>query len=126
MDKKKILVIEDESDQVMMMQTRLEANGFDVISASNGEDGMKKAYSERPDLILLDLIMPKMSGYEVCRRLKSDPEVRNIPVLVITAVVKRDIDRHQIEMCADGVVEKPYDSAEFIQLVQDLINLKKK
>lgn len=122
---KKILIIEDESDQIMMMRTRLESNGFEIISSPNGDDGIKKARSERPDLILLDLVMPKIDGYEVCRRLKSSPETKDIPVIIITAVMRRDIEKLCTDVCADGLVKKPYDPLEFLQLIQELISERK-
>ena len=81
MDKKKILLIEDEPYQVMMVKFRLEANNYDFISACDGEEGLKKACEEKPDLILLDLFMPIIDGYEVCQRLKKNPKTKNIPII---------------------------------------------
>ena len=118
MNKKKILLIEDEPYQVMMVKFRLEANNFDFVSAGDGEEGLQKAYEEKPDLILLDLVMPKMGGYEVCRRLKKNPETKNIPIILFTASAGNDI----IEKCpacgADDYIIKPFDSADLVAKIK--------
>lgn len=118
---KKILFIEDETDQVMVIQARLEANGYDVVSAADGEEGLKKVYEEKPDLILLDLVIPKLDGFEVCKKIKADPQVSNIPVMIITAVGMKDLDRLCHEMHADDFVKKPYEATDFMQKVKKLI-----
>ena len=82
---KSILVIDDEIDFVDAVKMRLEASGFSVIGAHNGEDGLKAARRETPNLILLDLVMPKINGFETLSQLKSDPATSIIPVIVITA-----------------------------------------
>ena len=82
---KKILYIEDEQSLVTLLRARLESNGFKVVSALESEEGLKKASKEKPDLILLDVVMPRMGGWEVCRRLKKNPDTSSIPVILITA-----------------------------------------
>lgn len=121
MDKKKILFIEDEPDQILVIKARLEANGFEVESAMDGEEGLKKVYEIKPDLILLDLIMPKMNGFEVCRRLKSDDATKNIPVLIITAAGMKDLEEQCRINRSDGLIRKPYDSAEFVAKVKKML-----
>jgi len=74
------LLIDDESQMVDMVQMRLEANGYEVISANDGEEGLEKAKSEKPDLIILDVMMPKMDGYQVCTILKHDAQYNKIPI----------------------------------------------
>jgi CheY-like chemotaxis protein len=118
MKSKKILFIEDEPDQIMVVKIRLEADGFEFISATNGEDGLKEAQSEKPDLILLDIIMPKMDGYEVCKRLKADPKTKAIPVIVITAVATKDLEQKCVGVGADDLIRKPYESADLVAKIK--------
>lgn len=80
-----ILVIDDEIEFIDAVKMRLEANDFTVIGAQNGKDGFEKAHTESPRLILLDLVMPKMNGFEALSKLKSDPRTSLIPVIVVTA-----------------------------------------
>ena len=86
MDKKvRILVVDDEPDIVLMIRMILEAKGFAVITASDGEEGLQKAIAEKPDLILLDIIMPKKDGFKMLSEIKKDDSVRDIPVILLTA-----------------------------------------
>lgn len=82
---KRILMVDDEADLIKVVHVRLAANGYKVIAASNGLDGLKKARDERPDLILLDVMMPRMHGLDVLLKLKDNPETASIPVLMLTA-----------------------------------------
>ena len=126
MSKKKILLIEDEPFQVMMIKFRLEANNFDFISAGDGEEGLKKAREEKPDLILLDLIMPIINGYEVCRRLKQGPE-KNIPIIILTASTA-SIGNELMEKCltcgANDYIIKPFESADLVAKIKALLEPK--
>lgn len=85
MANKKILVVDDEVDFIEAVKARLEAVGYDVVSATNGKDGIAKAKKEQPALILLDLVMPRTNGFEALSKLKTDPATANIPVVIITA-----------------------------------------
>lgn len=118
MNKKKILLIEDEPSQVMMIKFRLEANNFDFLAAYDGEEGLKKALVEKPDLILLDLIMPKINGYEVCRRLRQNPEIKNIPVIILTASVGNDVSKKCLACGANDCLIKPFESADLVAKVK--------
>lgn len=82
---KKILVVDDEVDFIEAVKIRLEAMDYDVISATNGKDGVARAKKDQPSLILLDLVMPKSNGFEALSKLKSDPATSEIPVIIITA-----------------------------------------
>jgi CheY-like chemotaxis protein len=84
--RKKILILEDEANAVIYLQTLLQDNGYDTVSASDGSEGMKKVRSEKPDLITLDISMPEKSGVRFYRELKEDPELASIPVVVVSAV----------------------------------------
>jgi CheY-like chemotaxis protein len=108
---KKILFIEDEEDQIMMVKTRLEACGYAVVTAVDGEEGIKKTHEEKPDLILLDIVMPKVNGYEVCDRLKKDPRTRGIPIIVVTASGVKNLEEKCLALGVEEIIRKPYESA---------------
>ena len=85
MNQKKILVVDDEADLVETLRFPLEMEGYQVLVSYNGEDGLNKARAENPDLIILDLMLPKLDGYKVCRLLKFDERYKHIPILMLTA-----------------------------------------
>ncbi|MEI7752284.1 MAG: response regulator [Candidatus Omnitrophota bacterium] len=119
--KKKILFIEDEPDQIVMISLRLEKNGYDVISSLDGEEGVEMAIKEKPDLILADVIMPGIDGFEVCRRLRKNPLTKNIPIISTTAAGMDDVEHQCITAGADDCVRKPYDSADLLMKIKRLI-----
>lgn len=118
---KKILFIEDEPEQIMVMKVRLEASGYAFISAMDGEEGIEKARGEKPDLILLDLILPKMNGYEVAKRLRGDPNTCDIPIIVVTASGAEKLEEKCRAVGADVCIRKPYDAAEVLQKIRERI-----
>lgn len=117
----RILLIEDEADQVLMVRTRLEAAGFEVSCAPNGPEGLRRARLERPELVLLDLVVPGMEGLEICRRLTQAPETRQIPVVVFTASSTRDLEQACRDAGAAACMRKPYESSELIARVSALL-----
>ena len=118
---KKILLIEDEPDQRMMVEIRLEAAGYEIIAAADGEEGLKKAYEGKPDLILLDIVMPKMDGYEVCKCLKENQDTRDIPIITITASGERELGEKCLAAGAEDVIGKPYDPKELVAKIKALL-----
>lgn len=113
MDKKvKILFIEDEPDHMMLVKAWLDRIGYEVIGAEDGLAGVEKAKSEKPAIILLDIMMPQMDGFEVCALLKADPQTKNIPILVVTAVGYKDIAERCQRCGADDWIHKPFDEEE--------------
>lgn len=108
MDKKKILLVEDEVDLVKAIELRLTKEGFNVITSLDGEDALKKARTEKPDLLILDLMLPKIDGYKVCRLLKFDQEYKNMPVIMLTARVEERDRNLGMEMGADEYITKPF------------------
>ena len=120
MPRKKILVVDDEPDLVETLTMRLEANDYEVISASNGEDALKKAKSDKPDLVLLDVMMPPPNGYKVCRMLKDDPEHKNLPVILLAAKGSDSDKFWGTESGADAYVTKPYNSQELLEKIRSL------
>lgn len=116
--KKRILVIDDEVDLVNLLTMRLEAEGYEVLSALDGQAGLDKAHEERPDLILLDVMMPIMDGYQVCRFLKFDDELKNIPVIMLTARIQEKDKNTGKNMGADLYLTKPCDLNELSQKIR--------
>lgn len=108
---KKILYIEDEADQVMMLETRLKASGYKCLSALDGEEGYRLACEEKPDLILLDILLPKMNGYELTYSLKNNGATKHIPIIVVTASGAKALEKKCLELGIEEIIHKPYDSA---------------
>ena len=109
-----VLLVEDEPAQREVIAYNLEAEGFDVIQADNGEDALLLVDEDQPDMIILDWMMPKLSGIEVCRRLKMRPETRGIPVIMLSARAE-EVDRVRgLETGADDYVVKPYSMVELM------------
>jgi len=104
----KILIIDDEPDLVTMVTLRLEANGYQVIFACDGQEGLGKARNEKPDLIILDLMLPKIDGYKVCRLLKFDEKYKKIPVILFTARAQESDIKVGEDVGADAYLTKPF------------------
>ena len=113
-----ILIIEDEKLIVVSTQMVLEAVGFRVESASDGENGIAKARKIQPDLVLLDIMMPGIDGWETLTRLKGDPETTSIPVIIFTAREHSRGHQKSAEMGAAGYFRKPFEPDELIELVE--------
>ena len=112
---KKILVIDDEESTVQLISILLDRRGYDVIKAYRAEDGLRKAYRNQPDLVLLDIMMPDMDGWEVCRRLR---DLSDVPIIFLTARSEiRDVVKG-LELGADDYIVKPYDNEELVARVR--------
>lgn len=117
----RILVVDDEPDLQNLARMILEAKGYTVISAFNGEEALKKVDAEMPDLVLLDVVMPGISGFEVCKAIKSAEKTKRVPVILVTAL-GRDIDRRMGEESgADGYVTKPFTSELLVREAEAVI-----
>jgi DNA-binding response OmpR family regulator len=115
MGKKKILVVDDEANLVEIIRMRLKQEGYDVITAADGEEGLKKARAEKPDLVLLDVTMPKMSGEQVLKELKSGEETKAIPVIMITGMSEvDDIVKYMTKCGAEDYIVKPFMTEDFL------------
>lgn len=118
---KRILIVDDEIDLVDALATRLEAQGFEVLKALDGKEGYEKAHSNRPDLMILDLRMPRMDGFQVCRLIKFDDELKAIKVIILTAHNSAS-DREACKTVkADAFVGKPYEFDQLYQQIQTLV-----
>ena len=121
MSRQNILVIEDERDILDLVDFNLTQAGFRVIRASDGLEGFRLARTERPDLIVLDLMLPGLDGKEVCRRVRRDPELKSIPIVMLTAKVE-EVDRIiGFEIGADDYITKPFSVRELILRVQAVL-----
>ncbi|MDD3375065.1 MAG: response regulator [Candidatus Omnitrophica bacterium] len=115
---KNILVVEDEPGQRLTIQKILEKQGYDLLLAENGSQGLAQARSRKPDLILLDVVMPEIDGREVCRQLKADESTKDIPIIFLTASdTANDIIDH-FDLGADMHLTKPIDAKELIAQIE--------
>jgi len=124
---KKILLVDDDPDFVEAVSLVLKPKKFDVVTAYNGIEGLKKAMSEKPDLIVLDVMMPEKDGYAVCRELKSDPKMSHIPVLLLTAVAShvpttRYTQEMGLETEADDYLDKPVEPEVLVKRIEGLLS----
>jgi len=122
MDKKKILVVDDENDVLLMLEKRLTAEGYSVITATNGTDALVLAKSKTPDLIILDIVLPDMEGGQVAGRLKATPETRNIPVIFLTALLsKTEEGKHSPMIGGNIIFAKPFDTGKLLEQIKRLM-----
>ncbi|MBW8735457.1 MAG: response regulator, partial [Asticcacaulis sp.] len=120
----RVLIVDDIPANVRLLQAKLEADYYDVITAGNGEAGIETAIEEQPDIILLDVMMPGVDGYEVCRQLKHHPETRHIPIILLTALDGRDDRLSGLEAGADDFLTKPVDDVILMARLKALVRLK--
>jgi two-component system alkaline phosphatase synthesis response regulator PhoP len=120
MDKKKILIADDETGIRITLGRTLDKD-YIVLEATNGEEAVEIAKGQKPDLILMDLIMPKMDGYAACSQIKADQATKGIPVVILTAVGHELNKKYAAEMGADGYITKPFNIHELIDLITPLL-----
>lgn len=116
---KKILIIEDEADMAQVVDTRMKKSGYEINVVESGEEAFEFLKNSTPDLILLDLLLPQMQGQEVCKKLKNDHKLRQIPVILFTASAS-DIPKIAKEIGADDYILKPYNPGELLSKVRKL------
>jgi DNA-binding response OmpR family regulator len=121
MAKKKILIADDESDGSETLSALLEMKGYDVINVSDSQSILTKAKNESLDLIILDVIMPNMDGYEVCQRLKNDIDMKHIPVIMLTALSYDELRLKPHEVGANDYMVKPYRIASLLEKINKLL-----
>ncbi len=122
---KKILVVDDEPFIVQMVTSRLNASGYETVTGADGQEALQKAASEKPDLIILDVMMPKMNGYQVCATLKQDMRSQKIPVILFTAKAGDEAVHTGIQECgADAYIPKPFDAKMLLEKIAELLKEK--
>ncbi|MBI2472786.1 MAG: response regulator [Planctomycetes bacterium] len=125
MSKEKILVVDDEQDLVKLIRYHLEKDGYKVLSASNGEDALFLARRERPELVILDLMLPGIDGLEVCKKLKADSELANTAIVMLTAKGEEVDITLGLKLGADDYVTKPFSPKELVARVQAVLRRSK-
>lgn len=125
MSKGKILVVDDEINITQILEFSIGAEGYEVIAAQNGEEAIDKARREQPDLIILDIMMPIIDGYEACRILKANPLTKNIPVILLTAKGREIDKRLGYEVGATDYIIKPFSPNKLIDRIHKLLSCAK-
>ncbi|MBW2018798.1 MAG: response regulator [Deltaproteobacteria bacterium] len=123
---KKVLLVDDDVDFCEASKILLESKAYEVVLAHDGKEGLEKVRAEKPDLVILDVMMPEMNGYDVCVILKADPELNKIPVILLTAVdqmiFKTTYTKHMGLMTeADDYIAKPVESTELVKRVEEFL-----
>ena len=116
-----VLVADDDPDILSLVKLRLERSGYDVVSAGDGEQALETARTQTPDLALLDVMMPKLDGYEVTARLRQEEATRHLPVILLTARVQESDIARGVEAGADDYVKKPFSTHELRDRVQAVL-----
>lgn len=118
-DQKMILVVDDEPDVNSLLALLLKSQGYQVITAIDGQQGLEKARKEKPDLIILDIMLPKLDGYRVARMLKFDEHYKHIPIIMLTAKIQDKDKETGLEMGADAYLTKPFDTEDILDKVKN-------
>ena len=119
--KTRILVVDDEPSIAKVLRKQLEVAGFEVNVGVDGEDGLAKVQGWRPDLLVLDVMLPKRSGYEVCSALRQDGQFRHLPILMLTAKAQRQDQQEAMQWGADAYLAKPFQLDELLGQVRALL-----
>jgi DNA-binding response OmpR family regulator len=114
---KMILIVEDDPKSLKLARDLLQVSGYETIEATDGEQGVELAKTKNPDLILMDLMMPKMDGYNACSKIKADQATKVIPVIMLTAVGHELNKKFAMEMGADGYITKPFTREELLDAI---------
>ena len=118
MAKQKILIVEDEESLLKLESILLTSKGYDVRGVSNGRETLDAIAEEKPDLVLLDIMLPEIDGFEVCQRIKDDPATKEIPVIMLTAKKSREDMARGEKVGADWYITKPFKSVMVIETIQ--------
>ncbi len=121
MSKQTILVVDDEQDLLDLIEYNLKKEGFDVIKAENGQDGIKKAREHNPNLVLLDIMMPKMDGMEVCDQMRVDADLKHIPIIFLTARGDEKTEVEGLDKGADDYITKPISTTKLISRIKAVL-----
>jgi DNA-binding response OmpR family regulator len=124
-NRKKIIVVDDEVPIARMLKIRLEANGFEVSMAHDGQAGLDLVYKENPDLILLDLVLPVIDGFTVCRILKFDSKYKNTPIIMLTARSAEESQKLGQQMGANAYFTKPFEPDVLLKKIEELLKISK-
>ena len=118
MASKRILIVDDTKELLQVISQRLKSWGYEVLTASTGEEGLRIASEQLPDLVLLDVMMPKLKGRDACARLKADPKTKHIPVIFLTALQLPDHVKAGLDVGADDYIVKPFEPDELKERIR--------
>jgi len=121
MPKKKILLVDDSKTVLFVERTALRGSPYEVVTAANGEECLAQVAADRPDLILLDLVMPVMDGFETCRKLRSNPATREIPIVIVTTRGEAENVAAGRESGCSAYLTKPINNAELLAKIRELL-----
>ena len=122
----KVLCIDDDRLLLGLVKDAIETHGFEALTAIDGPSGLALAKAQRPDIILVDVMMPKMSGFEVCQHLRADPKLKGTPIIIITAMADPDLKAKGLEAGANLASPKPFNPTQIIVLIKKALELKAK
>ena len=125
-DRPKVLCIDDDQLLLALIRETLKSNGFEVITATDGPSGVDIAKKTHPDVILVDVLMPRVSGFEVCRRLRADPGLKATPIIILTAITDPGLKEKGLEAGASLAMPKPHDPMQVISIVEKALALRPK
>jgi DNA-binding response OmpR family regulator len=117
----RVLVVDDEDHVIQLVDLALRTEGFEVIAACNGQEGLQKAVSEKPDVILLDANLPDINGFEVCKRLKTSKNTRRIPILFLSAMSQKQEVEKGLSVGAAAYITKPFQVKPLIQTIRQVL-----
>ncbi len=118
---KKILIADDEANIVISLEFLMKREGFEVLVANDGDEAVRRIRAERPDLVLLDVMMPKKSGFEVCQEVKADPALQGVRILMLTAKGRDTEVAKGLALGADAYMTKPFSTRELVDRVRSLL-----
>ncbi len=118
---KKILIADDRSEVVELVKVTLEGKGYQSIDASDGREALEKIKREKPDLVLLDIVMPKMDGFEVLSKLRKDPKTKDIPIIMLTAKGQKLDQEKGKELGATGYIIKPFSPSALLKRIEEIL-----
>ena len=121
LEQQRILIVEDESDMAYAVRLQLEAAGYSVDVAVDGKEGLEKARRLKPDLIILDNMLPKMDGYRICRMLKFDERYKKIPIIMLTARAQKNDETVGYEVGVNAYLTKPFDPQVLLRKIESLL-----
>ena len=121
-DPPRILAVDDTPENLEILRMRLEANGYEVATAADGEEGLAKAHSLGPDLILMDIQLPVIDGYEAARRIKADPALRHIPIIAVTSYALSGDEAKALAAGCDDYIAKPFSPRELLAKIRAFLS----
>ena len=119
--RKKIVLVDDDTVELNVLRIRFEVEGYSTITASDGEEGLKKIKQEKPDLVILDLMLPKINGYELCRMLKFDDPYKKIPVIILSGLERQQEREKAVQAGADAYFVKPPDMGLLLFKIKEFL-----